>query len=581
MLGQLCMRLLKEIDDHPAALAAYDETVSSLKQLGRRRRAGGNWKAQSKAGLAFMAYLESYIKHPDYWKSWSPAGAKEAAELLDIPLHLIARTTNHLESFNSRIKLKYFLPYMHNGRLPRIDYWILILITEVLPDFFDEWADNRGQLAHTFVMQFHIDPLTALPHDPSAGYPCKFSTPDGPKQAAKTWMSAVLGEIVSPWRPEYSAFILKESAKVMAKFEQEMLDVLVDDRPLDEQPEDNPHRITASVDSSAQGIEVGGDDKHAGGADSGELAAEDGGDNLQAAEDGGNLGYINAEDDHDLEYTDAEDGGDLVYPDKNGGDLEYTDAEDGGDLEYTDAEDGGDLVYADENSGDLEYMDAEDGGDLEYTDAEDGGNLEYTDAEDEPDDLSGDLLVQGEGYRSSDDLWILFSDLPDMEEGSPGEANTSLLRSDKPDTSATPPADRTQAELRAGFRDMIRVTNTTASSTSGYSTSPMQTAAHPISSRADFSLVGSVASRSIQDFSDMSLPPSNSTVLANMRTTALMSLQRLEDTFMAGLVEARDAGVTMAELNDMISPSMRRRLVGMGYKDEERPAKRARKEEKS
>lgn len=247
LLGGLCMRLLKDINNHATAREEYDKTIEELKRLGRRRRAGGNWKAQSNAGLAFMVYLESYIKNLDYWKSWSPAGAEEASRILGLPLYLIARTTNHLESFNGRIKLKYFLPYMHNGRLPRIDYWILILITQVLPDFFDEWGDNRGQLSHDFIMQYHIQPLEALPRDPSAGYPRKFSTPDGPKKAAKEWMAAIMGEASAPWTPRYEAWMRHQTTKAMERLEQEMLASLNDSQPLNEQPADSPYGIPVSA----------------------------------------------------------------------------------------------------------------------------------------------------------------------------------------------------------------------------------------------------------------------------------------------------------------------------------------------
>ena len=62
----------------------------------------------------------------------------DAAYQLKIPVSKIARTNNALESFNGHIKNHYFEPYEHSGRLPWIDTWILVLITKVIPDFFQK-----------------------------------------------------------------------------------------------------------------------------------------------------------------------------------------------------------------------------------------------------------------------------------------------------------------------------------------------------------------------------------------------------------------------------------------------------------
>ncbi|KAJ6471152.1 hypothetical protein C8R47DRAFT_1297986, partial [Mycena vitilis] len=140
-LGRFLMRLLKEINVFEEAIAAYNEEVAHFTQLGRQRNPLA--KSQSKSALAFLAYLQSYLKHRDFWRSWSLAGAEEAARRLGVPVSQIPRTTNHLESFNGRIKGTYFAPHIHSGKLPRIDLWILLLITAVLPTFFDDWAEKR------------------------------------------------------------------------------------------------------------------------------------------------------------------------------------------------------------------------------------------------------------------------------------------------------------------------------------------------------------------------------------------------------------------------------------------------------
>ncbi|KAF5320405.1 hypothetical protein D9611_010750 [Ephemerocybe angulata] len=135
-LGKFLMRLLKEITDHEEARTLYIAEVAFWKQEGRKRDSIS--KKQAKGALAFLKYFELYLKVKAYWFSWSPAGAIEAARQLRLPIKCIARTNNPLESFNGRIKNKYWQPYQHSGRLPRIDLWIRLTITDIMPDFFEK-----------------------------------------------------------------------------------------------------------------------------------------------------------------------------------------------------------------------------------------------------------------------------------------------------------------------------------------------------------------------------------------------------------------------------------------------------------
>ncbi|KAK6974774.1 hypothetical protein R3P38DRAFT_3239002 [Favolaschia claudopus] len=105
------------------AVEQYNTEVRYFKSLKARRNALDSSKGA--AGLSFLSYLHSYLKVRDFWLAWSVAGAKEAAARLGVPLSDIARTNNHLESFNGRIKGKFFAPHMRGGRLPRLDYWVL------------------------------------------------------------------------------------------------------------------------------------------------------------------------------------------------------------------------------------------------------------------------------------------------------------------------------------------------------------------------------------------------------------------------------------------------------------------------
>jgi hypothetical protein len=142
-LAKFLMRLLKEITDYPSAISAYNSEVEYFKALGKKQDSIS--RKQSKGGLAFLAYLSSYLHVRSMWLTWSKAGVIEAAKRLEKPLEDIPRTNNHLESFNGRIKNKYFEGYTHAGRLPRLDLWVLIIITNVMPGFFQELRDRKAQ----------------------------------------------------------------------------------------------------------------------------------------------------------------------------------------------------------------------------------------------------------------------------------------------------------------------------------------------------------------------------------------------------------------------------------------------------
>ncbi|KAG2145254.1 hypothetical protein DEU56DRAFT_934815 [Suillus clintonianus] len=90
-----------------------------------------------------LAYLFDYLKLRSFWLSWSPGGVLVAAERLGVPMQEVIRTNNHLESFNCRLKKKFFAHYMHSGRLPHVDYWVLLMITRVIPDFLTAREDRQ------------------------------------------------------------------------------------------------------------------------------------------------------------------------------------------------------------------------------------------------------------------------------------------------------------------------------------------------------------------------------------------------------------------------------------------------------
>jgi hypothetical protein len=142
-LAKFLMRLLKEITDYPDAISAYNSEVEYFKALGKKHNTIS--QTQLKGGLVFLAYLSSYLHIHSMWLAWSKAGAIEALKCLEKHLDNIPRTNNHLESFNGRIKNKYFEGYTHAGRLPCLDLWVLIIITNVMPGFFQELRDRKAQ----------------------------------------------------------------------------------------------------------------------------------------------------------------------------------------------------------------------------------------------------------------------------------------------------------------------------------------------------------------------------------------------------------------------------------------------------
>ncbi|EJF55564.1 hypothetical protein DICSQDRAFT_73485, partial [Dichomitus squalens LYAD-421 SS1] len=125
-LARFCMRL--------NAQAAFKEEEAFFRALHSRR--AGSEKKRGAAGIKFLKYLSSFLATEEYWKQWSRAGVLDAAATLGVTPEEVPRTTNHLESHNNHLKGDYFADHTHGGRLPRLDIWIIVLVTAVIPDFF-------------------------------------------------------------------------------------------------------------------------------------------------------------------------------------------------------------------------------------------------------------------------------------------------------------------------------------------------------------------------------------------------------------------------------------------------------------
>ncbi|KAF6747490.1 hypothetical protein DFP72DRAFT_1149006 [Ephemerocybe angulata] len=126
----LLMKLIRDISDYATATSLFNSELAFFRTLAQRGTTPLQ-KKQSKAGIHFLNYLHSYLSVEDYWRSW-------------------------------RLKNKFFKGYEHSGRLPRIDLWVLILVTRVIPEFFAGWVERRHQLAYYGAMRFAPSPSSSL-----------------------------------------------------------------------------------------------------------------------------------------------------------------------------------------------------------------------------------------------------------------------------------------------------------------------------------------------------------------------------------------------------------------------------------
>ncbi|KAM6493913.1 hypothetical protein JOM56_010274 [Amanita muscaria] len=166
-LGKFLMWQLKDVTDYSDAIVAYNAELEYFRSLSKDGCTALD-KAKSTGGLAFLAYFKSYLALQGFWKSWSRAGIIEAARILQTAVDKVPRTTNHLESFNGHIKLKYFAAYQHSGRLPRLDMWVLLIGTRVTADFFAEYDERRRTEEYYQMMRFAPPSLASPAETPSS-----------------------------------------------------------------------------------------------------------------------------------------------------------------------------------------------------------------------------------------------------------------------------------------------------------------------------------------------------------------------------------------------------------------------------
>lgn len=147
-LGKLLRQLLREITNYGQAIRTYNGEVLFYQHLRRTSPTIELSQKQAQGALSFLTYLRDYLKEESFWRSWSAASGIEAATRLNIPISSVIRTTNHLESFNGRLKHKYFAAYQKSGRLPRIDVYVLTLVKNVIPYLFEEHEEKDSQAVY-------------------------------------------------------------------------------------------------------------------------------------------------------------------------------------------------------------------------------------------------------------------------------------------------------------------------------------------------------------------------------------------------------------------------------------------------
>lgn len=89
---------------------------------------------------------------PEMWRSWSKKGRADAAAAMGVPVETIIRTSNHLESFNGKLKGAEIPQWQHSGRCLRFDVLTYHLVIDIVPRIFvrhrianaySEWKTER------------------------------------------------------------------------------------------------------------------------------------------------------------------------------------------------------------------------------------------------------------------------------------------------------------------------------------------------------------------------------------------------------------------------------------------------------
>ncbi|KAI0048644.1 hypothetical protein FA95DRAFT_1654556, partial [Auriscalpium vulgare] len=139
---------LIESTEHVVAMAMLDAQIASFTEMAKRPSS----QTIAEAGLRYLDYLKSTWMPVGLWQSWSSFGRRAAAHRLKIPVDEVLSTTNHLESFNGRLKNKEVAAAQHSKHRLRADVLAHHLVFNVLPRLFarlrlqsnlKEWTSAR------------------------------------------------------------------------------------------------------------------------------------------------------------------------------------------------------------------------------------------------------------------------------------------------------------------------------------------------------------------------------------------------------------------------------------------------------
>ncbi|RXW11992.1 hypothetical protein EST38_g13863 [Candolleomyces aberdarensis] len=137
---------LQSLEIQLIATSNYQEATRLVNMLRIRLQALTANPASSSAaqgGLKHIDYLVANWMPLPLWQSWSEFGRLAASARLNIPVHGVIPTTNHLESFNGILKRKHLAQWLHSGHRLRFDALISLLVTKILPGVYAHHTANQ------------------------------------------------------------------------------------------------------------------------------------------------------------------------------------------------------------------------------------------------------------------------------------------------------------------------------------------------------------------------------------------------------------------------------------------------------
>ncbi|KAI0324238.1 hypothetical protein GY45DRAFT_1340931 [Cubamyces sp. BRFM 1775] len=124
--------------------------------LSRIASQGAKGEKAAVAIKSFVQYLQGTWMPMEMLRSWAKKGQVDVAALMKIPLEKVVTTSNHLESFNGKLKKAHIPQWQHSGRRLRFDILIYHLVADIVPRIFarhcvtsayEHWKTERFRAA--------------------------------------------------------------------------------------------------------------------------------------------------------------------------------------------------------------------------------------------------------------------------------------------------------------------------------------------------------------------------------------------------------------------------------------------------